>query len=251
MKNRARGWVLLGAPFFATALWAGRAGADPAGDQVLLGMEQAMNRAPTYYFEYEATTQEPGKAEKKLELVVNVKGDKRLTEFTAPADVKGTKVLTLSPAQMYVYLPAFGKVRRIASHVADQGFLGLAFGPGDFAPRTYSGAYEAKVLAEGASDVTIAATPRAGQTTPYGKIEFTLAKATKLPSMIRYFGAEGRHVKTETRSGYTCEGNACSPGELTMTDHAKGDLVTRMTRKRWKVNQALPDDLFSTRNLEK
>lgn len=34
---------------------------------------------------------------------------------------------------MYVYLPAFGKVRRIASHTKDQGFLGLTFSQDDMA----------------------------------------------------------------------------------------------------------------------
>ena len=47
----------------------------------------------------------------RLALIVKLKAEKRLTEFTAPADMKGTKVLVLSPTQMYVYLPAFGKVR--------------------------------------------------------------------------------------------------------------------------------------------
>ena len=38
------------------------------------------------------------------------------------------KILTRAAQDMYVYLPAFKKVRRLASHVKEQGFMGTAFG---------------------------------------------------------------------------------------------------------------------------
>lgn len=251
MSISSRGWLVVGAPLMAGMLWAGPAGADDAGARWLAGMDEAMNRAKTHHFVYEATSQEPGKGEKKLGLIVDMKGAKRLTEFTAPADMKDTKVLIESPTQMYVYLPAFKKVRRIASHVTDQGFMGLAFSQDDFATQVYSPQYEAKLLSETPTDVRVAATPKAGQSTPYAKIEFTISKDRKLPSEIKYFNAEGKHVKTETRTGYTCEGNICTPGELKMVDHSKGDLWTKMVRKEWKVNVELSDELFTKRNLEK
>src|SRR5262245_13058727 len=106
--------VSVGAASLAILLSTSSARADAAGDKVLAAMDAAMNRAQSDYIEYDVTNQEPGKAETKLALIVRIKGDKRLTQFTAPADMKGTKVLVLSSTQMYVYLPAFGKVRRIA-----------------------------------------------------------------------------------------------------------------------------------------
>src|SRR5258706_16469000 len=114
-------------------VFSGRAAhADAAGDQLLAAMDEAMNRAATQSLVYEITNREPGKPDAKLALVVRTKGDKRLTELTSPADMKGTKVLVLSPTQMYVYLPAFGKVRRIASSVAGQGFMGMTYAQDDF-----------------------------------------------------------------------------------------------------------------------
>jgi hypothetical protein len=70
--------------------------------------------------DYEITNKEPGKDEGTLAMTVKLKGEKRYTEFSAPADMRGTKVLILSPTQMYVYLPSYGKVRRIANHTKDQ-----------------------------------------------------------------------------------------------------------------------------------
>jgi outer membrane lipoprotein-sorting protein len=251
MSRSFRGWLSVGAPLLAALVYAGHASADPAGDKVLTAMEEATNRAKTQYFEYEVVNQEPGKAEKKMALKVYIKGEKRLTEFTAPADMKGTKVLILSPTQMYVYLPAFGKVRRIASHVTDQGFMGLAFSQDDLATQVYSATYAAAVASDAGSDWKIAATPKAGQQTAHGKIEFTIGKEKSLPSEIKYFNAAGTHVKTETRTAYQCNGNVCAPGELKMVDHSKGGHYTKLNLKAWKVNESLSDDLFSKRNLEK
>lgn len=222
--------------------------ADAAGDGVLAGMDAAMNKAKTLSFEYEIVNKEPGKDERTMGMKVQLKGEKRLSEFSSPADMKGTKVLILSPTQMYVYLPAFGKVRRIASHTKDQGFLGLAFSQDDMATTAYSQLYTAAVGSETPAEWHLVLTPKAGQETPYAKIEVTVTKDKRVPSELKYFSAEGKNVKTETRTGYTCEGDVCTPGELKMTDNGKGNW-TKLIAKSRKVNAGISDDLFSQRSL--
>lgn len=244
--------VLLAAPVAVATTTLGPvrdARADAAGDAALAKVDEAMNRAQTHVFEYDVANQEPGKAETKLAMKVQMKGEKRLTEFLAPADMKGTKVLILSPDQMYVYLPAFGKVRRIASSVSDQGFLGMTFSQDDFVTR-YSDSYTATVAGDDAAGVKLVLTPKAGKTTPYAKIELTASKDRNLPTEIKLFNAESKHVKTETRSGYTCQDVICTASEQKMVDHTK-NAWTKMVRKTWKVNENLSDDVFSKRNLEK
>lgn len=240
--------VSLGAMIAATFSASSPARADAAGDKVMVAMDAALNRAKTLTFEYEVVNQEPGKAERKLGMTVRLKGEKRLSEFLAPADMKGTKVLILSPTQMYVFLPAFGKIRRIASHVADQGFLGLAFSQDDMATTSYSGAYTGQIASETPTQWKVTATPKAGQATNYAKIEFTINKDKTVPSELRYFNTAGVNIKTETRGSYSCEGDVCSPGELKMVDNAKGNW-TKLVRKSWKVNASISDDVFTTRNL--
>jgi outer membrane lipoprotein-sorting protein len=227
------------------------AAADPAGDAVLASVDAAVNRAKSHRFVYEAVTQEPGRGEKKLGLNVWMRGDRRLTEFTAPADLKGTKVLIMSPTEMYAYLPAFGKVRRIASHTTDQSAFGMAFSQDDLANQTYGDEYTATVAADAEKETRIVLVPKAGQKPAYGKIEMTVQKDTKVPSELKYYGASGNLIKTETRTGYTCESEVCVPGELKMVDHQKGGMWTRITTKTWKLNEAFADDLLSKRNLDK
>jgi outer membrane lipoprotein-sorting protein len=249
MKYALRTGLTLAATLLACLATSDTARADASGDKVLATMDAALSRAKTLYFEYEVTNQEPGKPEKKLSLIVRAKGAKRFTEFTAPADMKGTKQLVLGPSESYVYLPAFGKVRRVASHMSDQGFMGMTFNQDDFVTQ-YGDAYTATIAKESEKQTTLVATAKPGQQAPYAKIELTIAKDKMLPTELKYFNAEGKNVKTETRTGYTCEGNVCTAGEQKMTDNT-GGAWTRLTRKTWKVNPEISDDLFSKRNLEK
>lgn len=248
MTRSFRGGLLLAASTLALMTQGSAARADAAGDKVLAAMDAALNKAKTQYFEYEVINQEPGKGDRKLGLQVRLKADKRFTEFTAPADMKGTKILIMSPTQMYVYLPAFGKVRRIASSVSDQGFMGMTFSQDDLASQAYGVSYEAKIASETPSEYKIVMTPKAGQTPPYAKLEVTIGREKMLPSEIQYFNAEGKNVKTETRTGYTCEGAVCTPAELKMVDNIK-KASTKMIRTKWKVNEEMSDDLFSKRVL--
>ncbi|MCY1065246.1 outer membrane lipoprotein-sorting protein [Nannocystis sp. RBIL2] len=226
------------------------AAADPAGDQLLAEMDAAMNRAQTLVFDFEVLNQEAGAPERTMAMKLSRKGKKHLIEFSAPADMKGTKALVLSPTEMYVFLPAFGKVRRIAGTAADQGFFGLVYSQDDLTTTAYGPRYTATRTGEDATTWKLVLTPKAGMDTPYARIEIAVNKERKLPGELKYFDAQGKQLKAETRTGYSCEGNVCSPAELKMVDSVKGG-QTRLVRKSWKVNPALPDDRFTKRALEK
>lgn len=242
--------VSLAAMTFTVGVSVGSAHADEAGAKALAQVEAAMNKAATNYFEYEATTQEQTNPAKVSRLSVWMKGEKRLTEFTAPADLKGTKLLILSPTETYVYLPAFGKVRRIANNANEPGVMGLAFGANDLATQKYSGRYTAAQVSSSDKEIKIALTPQAGQTAPYAKIQMTIARDRNLPTEITYFGSDGKLTRTETRSDYTCTSGVCTPGTLQMVDHGKNQ-TTKLVRKQWKVNEPIGDDVLSKRSLER
>jgi len=233
---------------FAPTSVASVAGADPGGDKIVAAIDAAMNKAKTLSFDYEIVNKEAGKDERTMQMKVLLKGEKRLSEFSSPADMKGTKVLILSPTQMYVYLPAFGKVRRIASHTKDQGFLGLSFSQDDMATTSYGALYTGTVGSDTAAQTVVVLTPKPGQEAPYAKIEITIAKDHMVLSQLKYFNSDGTNIKTETRSGYTCESDVCTPGELKMTDNVKGNW-TKLIAKSRKVNADISDDVFSQRNL--
>jgi len=212
-------------------------------------MDGAMSGAKDQYMLYEIRDKQPGKNERVLGIEVTVKGDKRFTKFTAPSDIKGTKILVVSQTQMYVYLPSFKKIRRVASHVTKQGVMGTTFSNDDMALSSYGDKYTGKLLSEDKDNWLVEATAKPGGAAPYPKILVTVEKKRTLPVKLEYHNEAGTKLKTETRTGYTCESTACTAKVHEMTDHTKNDQVTTLTRTKWKVNQGVKDKIFTKRHL--
>jgi len=221
-----------------------------SGDEILAKMDEAMTRAEDQFFEYDVVHTDPGKAPKLMTLRVWIKGQMRITEFLAPGDMKGTKALVRSRTQMYLYLPAYNKIRRVASHATKGGFLGTTFSNEDISTTTYGDVYAASSSSEEDGKWTVEATPREGIKAAYGKLVFIIGQELMLPIEIRYFNAKGQHTKTETRTEYGCKGNICNAGVMRMLDHSKNGAWTELRKTAWKVNTGLSDAEFSLRRLQ-
>ena len=250
MSNRILRKCLALTPLVA-ALWglapAPAVAADAAA--VLQGLDDALNRWDDAYFWYEMIDQQPGKDVRTLGLEVYMKGDKRLTAFTEPADLAGTKVLILSSTQMYVYLPAFKKVRRVASHVTEQGFMGTTYSQDLLAISRYAEHYTAKLTNETDDDWLLELTEKPDGDGPFPRIVVTVRKKDHQPAKMAYYNQKGQHVKTEERMDYRCQGEICAPHTMKLTDHTNGDHWTKLVQKVWKPNSGLSDRIFTRRNL--
>jgi outer membrane lipoprotein-sorting protein len=231
-------------------LAAASAHASP-GDDYLAQVDKRANAPTDTWFSFKATTQEPGKALREMAFEVQNKGEKRMVRFTAPSDMKGTRVLVLSRQQMWVYLPAYRKVRRVASHVKQQGFMGTTYSDEDMSTTQFGGVFTAAVVSESEVDVQLRLSPRAGAESGYAHAEMVVRKDIMLPSEIRYFNEAGQHLKTETRSEYDCANELCTPRKMKMTDHARGDAWTVLDAVSRRVNQGVSDSKFTVRNLER
>ena len=78
-----------------------------------------------------------------------------------------------------------------------------------------------------------------------------IRKDLGLPSEIRYYSAEGQHLKTETRPEYDCGEDICTPSKMKMTDHTRGDVATTLIVLERRVNTGIQDSVFSVRSLER
>lgn len=221
------------------------------GDSILAQVDSKANAPSDTWFAFKAVTQEPGKAARTMMFEVQNKGERRLVQFSQPSDMKGTRVLVLSRSQMWVYLPAYRKVRRVASHVKQQGFMGTTYSDEDMSTTQFSTVYSATIISDGDTSVQLSLAPKTDAKTHYGKIEMEIRKDLMLPSEIRYFNEEGAKVKTEARDQYDCAAGICTPGRMKMTDHSRADAWTTLVATERKVNQGIQDSLFSVRNLER
>ncbi|MEE2901426.1 MAG: outer membrane lipoprotein-sorting protein [Myxococcota bacterium] len=214
-------------------------------------MDIAMSGADDQYMLYEIRDKQAGKDERVLGIEVTVKGAKRFTKFTAPSDVKGTKILVLSQTQMYVYLPSFKKIRRVASHVTRQGVMGTAFSNDDMALASFADKYDGSIESQDEKVWNLSLKAKEGTDAPYPTILVTVDKKLILPTKLQYHNEKGLKIKTETRTEYSCQGKACTAKVHKMTDHTKNEQVTSLTRKKWKVNQGVKDKIFSRRYLQR
>jgi outer membrane lipoprotein-sorting protein len=231
-------------------LTAGTARADAKGDELVRKVDAALKSYKTLTVQYDVTTQEPGRETTKQVVRSNMKGKKQLTELLAPGDIKGTKALNLSETEMYVYMPAFRKIRRVASHVNEGGFMGSTYAVQDMNLTQYAGLFNGTILGEDGGNWTLQLDKKPDAALPYSKLEVTVDKKLTLPTRIKYFDEKGQHIKTETRLDYACQQNVCTAKRQKMVDHSKGEKWTRLDQTEVIVNPDLPDDMFSKRSLQ-
>ena len=250
MKSALRKGLMLCTLGLGLLAGAQQARADGAGDAALSKVDEANRQYKTLTAQYNITTQEPGKDATEMVVRTNFSGLKQFTELLAPGDVKGTKVLHLSETEMYIYMPAYRKIRRVASHVNEQGFLGSCYSATDMNLTQYGLFFSAKIACEDGGNLVLALDPKPDARAPYGKLELTIDKSLNLPTRIKYFDDKGNHVKTETRTNYVCEGKVCLPKRQKMVDHTKNEKWSRLELGEYKINPSLPEDMFSKRNLQ-
>jgi outer membrane lipoprotein-sorting protein len=219
------------------------------GDALLAQMDANTNKATDTASKMSAKTMIPGKKPLEMVFTLRTKGPKRMVEFQSPGDMKGTRVLVMDRTQMYVFLPAYDKIRRIASHVNNQGFMGTMFADADMSTTRFGDVYDAAQTGETDLVTSLSLTIKAGEKAAYRRIDVDILKSNTLPAELRYFNEKGQHIKTETRTDYFCESEVCQPGVLKMVDHTRNDAWTTLTQTELVVNQGLSHDAFTTRAL--
>ncbi|MFA5971792.1 MAG: outer membrane lipoprotein-sorting protein [Lentimicrobiaceae bacterium] len=172
--------------------------------------------------------------------------DKRMMRFTAPASQAGIAVLSLTDDKMYLYLPAFGKERRIASSAKNQKFAGTDFSYDDMESKSYSDKYTPKLLKTETNVFVVEITPKS--TSEYSKIIVNINKTNYYPESMDYYDKGGNKVKV---AKYTFKkvGKYWNPSEIEMTD-LKTNHKTKMQMSDVKYDTGLTDDDFTVRKLK-
>lgn len=114
--------------------------AGPSAQEIMDQVAQARKLAGSEAVIKMSIFNEKGQArERKISMATKLfdggKTEKRVYRFLAPADVKGTGVLVFDyeskPDDVWVYLPALRKTRRIVSSEKSKSFMGSEFNYGD------------------------------------------------------------------------------------------------------------------------
>jgi len=181
------------------------------------------------------------------EATVQQKGnDKRMFRFTAPASQSGIAVLSLSNDVMYLYLPAFGKERRIATSAKNQNFAGTDFSYDDMESVLFSAKYIPKLLKTDAEVFVLELTPKGNS--DYSKLIVHINKTNFYPELMEYYDKANYKAK-EAKYTFKKIGNYWNASEIEMADLKKNH-KTKMQMSDVKYDQGLTDDDFTVRKLK-
>ncbi len=227
-----------------------------SGDEVLVRVEDAMKTGEDMQaIEIMTLIDSEGNQEvRKLELYQ--KGSENmLMRFLEPADIRGVGVLVLVLSEkgqediIYLYMPAFRRERRIASHAKNQSFMGTDLSYEDMAQMNYSDKYTVVNMVENEDSYMLTVEPKPGTDISYSKAEMQVDKASFLPDEIKYYEGE-IPVKVLSVPVKERQGEYWVAKKMVVED-LESKHQTIMEILEVKYDQGLDDRIFTVRNLRR
>ena len=196
-----------------------------SASEIIDSMEKVLSAPKTTY----AVTQmilmnEDGSDREVRKLVMYKKGDFMMTKFIAPSSVRGIGLLVKYPdsprEQIHLYLPAFRKVRRIASHAKKESFQGTDFSYSDMASRrgAYSEDYTSQLIKDTQNIYVLKLTRKPNSKKDYKIIKMWILKENFLPKRIEFYDDKDNLWKVLTNKSYRKVGKYWTMDELEMCD---------------------------------
>lgn len=184
-------------------------------------------------------------------------GDKSLTVFDEPADVKGTALLTYSHKtaddDQWLYLPALARVKRIASSNKSGSFMGSEFAYEDIGSQEvekYTYKYLRDEILEGTPCFVIERYPTSPNS-GYTRQIVWLDQAEYRPQKIDFYDRKNSLLKTLTWSGYKQYlAKYWRADEMYMLNHQSGK-STRLLWRDYRFRTGLKDADFTQESLRR
>lgn len=181
-----------------------------------------------------------------------------LVRFLAPAAIEDTGLLIedagRSANDVWLYLPATRRLRRIAGAEKTNWFMGTEFTHEDFEDYQLH-LYRFERLKDaacgsGTCDVVAASPIDAAErkASGYARKVYFIDRASRYPVRIEYYGRDGKLAKTLTATGMTRHGDYWRPQQLEMHNLANGRR-TRLRSLSRALDESLDDFLVSSRYL--
>ena len=179
--------------------------------------------------------------------IIQKGNDKRIFRFTAPSSQAGISVLSLPNDVMYLYMPAFGKERRISSSVKNQNFAGTDFTYDDMESKPYSEKYTPKLIKTEDDIYVLELKPKSPKSS-YSKLIVNIHKINYYPTTMDYYDKGGKKIK-EGKYTFAKIGKYWNAQEMNMKNLKKKH-STIMTMSDVVYDQGLSDEEFSVRKLK-
>jgi outer membrane lipoprotein-sorting protein len=174
--------------------------------------------------------------------------DKKLYRYTKPESQAGVATLSLPGDVMWLYMPAFGKPKKISMLSKSQAFTGTDFSYEDMVTTPYSDRYTPELIKTEQDVYVLQLVPKSTKSM-YSKIIVRINKTNSYPETMEFYNEKGKKFKD---AGYKYEkiGKYWNAAEVIMKDLGKNH-STKIQLKDVKFDQGLSDNLFTPEALEK
>lgn len=179
-----------------------------------------------------------------------MKGDRKMMmTFESPADLRGVTFMTTSADNMWIYLPAQGRVRRISGSMAEQGFGGSDFSYKDMANISFGDESAVEKMSEvkldGTSAWLLELKDGAGKNS-----RLWVEQARFLPLQVEQLAADGKASKRTVFADFENQDDSWVPATVVMHDLARGS-ITELKLTKLMLNTGVRDNFFTEANIKK
>ncbi len=156
--------------------------------EILQKVDSVASSAADFSAKIELTTKEASGKETSRDILVWQKGDhKRMLKVTSPPRLKGVGLLATDEDQFYLYLPSFGRVRRVAGQRRGQPFLSSNFTQDDMVRIGYAKRFSPKLKSQDKDSWTLTLTPKKPDDEPYSSLTLKVRKADHVVSLVEFY----------------------------------------------------------------
>ena len=196
-------------------------------------------------------------------LIAGTTDNMRFVNFKSPADVRGTKTLLIEHTgkddDIWIYLPAMHKVRRLVSSNKKDSFVGTDFSYGDVIghrPEDWNHKLLREEKVDGKDCYVIESTPKraeVGDNTGYSKRLSWVDKVSSVAARGELYDLNGELIKktsAEDIQKVDSKNEKYQPMKVTAENVQTGH-KTVIEFKNFAANVGVGDEVFTTRSLEK
>lgn len=182
---------------------------------------------------------------------------KTFVEFESPADVAGTKFLSLEEkggeTAQYIYLPAFKKVKRVVGAQRTQSFMGTDFSYADLEGRDVNQSTWKKLPDEkvqGEDCWVVEATPKDPEKVEYGKYVLWVHKKLNMPVKSDLYDKTGKEVVKRLVVNKIAKKDDRHVAMDTTMETVKKGTQTRLKIVAIDLKSSVPDEALTREALE-
>jgi len=230
---------MIAALLLTATAWAGPA------DDLLAAVDTASNQGADAHLVLQIDTTETSGAPASRTLEIWQKGtEQRLVKFTEPARLAGIALLVPDGDTVYLYLPSYGRVRRIIGEARGDAFMGTDFAMEDLARLSWADEWTPELV----EPDHLRLVPKEGADTSSATVDLWVRAGDHLPAKVEHHDAAGAVTRRITFDDVRAVDGRPLAHAIVVEDLTK-QRTTKATVASAAFDKGIADSTFSVQEL--